>query len=952
MATPCRYSFPTSDDMAITASSQQLAVANLYTALFNRAPDAAGMTFWTQALSRGVPLGDITQLFLAGPEAKAIFPIESTSEAFVAGFYERVLGHVPDPAGLAFWTSSLNAAGGAGSDAAKALFLSQIVNVISAPLAARPADITDAQYAQTVADRTAFGNKVVMGVYYAIELGGTNVELARQVLAGVTSSSASVDAARLIASGTSPAPALPAAPAVVALTLAAKAGTDTLIGMSGNDRFTATHLTLSALDSIDGGAGIDTLDYVNASTSFVPVPNAQVQNVEIINIRNVNTADFGYESFLVRMLAALRPGQTLSVAGLTLTGAAEYAMQEEVSSAFLTGTTVGNALMSGVLDAGYRVSVSESSIIFTATTPGNKPDLVVEGSAAMTTDSYVTQGTQGATLTVPTNMFVGATNFNADRSTVSLSLAGLTAGQAVGVIGDNTVAGGSIQAIYQAGVTSATLNLLGGVRGKVVEITDSGSNTLTSVTITSTGSVNSIAGVQSLGPVTSLVLDATTDLSIDLLVFSSLRQVSVRGTATIVKLIAAGRDVTTFDASGLTMGGVSLYISGSVRFTGGAGNDTVSLGANGVFAGTADAGGGSGDVLVLYTGSSLTAATGPRFTNFEILRLSSTNSADPHTFDVSLLSGIRSYQITTETSSALTLDQLPDSAAIAFLGSHGSATLNLANATGTTDSLDITLGNAVASNGALTEGVLVTLTAPGVETVKLHSVGMAGGTGFNTLVNDAAANTTLSTLVIDGAQSLRLNVQPIAHALTIDASAMTGTLDVQGATATQVLNVTGGTASDTILGGQAGGRIVGGGGGDLVTLYLGSGADTVAYLAAADSKQDFVNTAGTAASTQDAIGNFATGIDKIDLKALALDAAVRSFVTKTYASTAALLADEALADLYLDGGAARGAVAAKVGADTYLVVDANGDHLFNATTDLVVKLNGVSTLVQGDIVYA
>jgi len=937
--------------MAITASSQQLAVANLYTALFNRAPDAAGMTFWTQALSRGVPLGDITQLFLAGPEAKAIFPIESTAEAFVAGFYERVLGHVPDPVGLAFWTASLNAAGGAGSDAAKASFLSQIVNVISAPLAAKPADITDAQYAQTVADRTAFGNKVVMGVYYAIELGGTNVELARQVLAGVNSSSASVDAARSIAKGTASAPAAPAAPAVLPLNLAATTDIDTLVGTSGNDRFTATHLTLSALDSIDGGAGIDTLDYVNASTTFVPVPNAQVQNVEIINIRNVNTADFGYESFLVRMLAALRPGQTLSVAGLTLTGAAEYAMQEEVSSAFLTGTTVGNALMSGVLDAGYRVSVSESSIIFTATTPGNKPDLVVEGSAAMTTDSYVTQGTQGATLTVPTNMFVGATNFNADRATVSLSLAGLTAGQAVGVIGDNTVAGGSIQAIYQAGVTSATLNLLGGVRGKVVEITDSGSNTLTSVTITSTGSANSIAGVQSLGPVTSLLLDATTDLSIDLLVFLSLRQVSVRGTATIVKLIAAGPDVTTFDASGLTMGGVSIYLSGSVRFTGGAGNDTVSLGANGVFAGTADAGGGSGDVLVLYTGSSLTAATGPRFTNFDILRLASNYAGDAQTFDTSLLSGIQSYQIAAAAvpgTSSVTLDQLADGAAIAFLGNHGNVTLNLVNATSASDVLNVTLGNDVTSNGALTNGVQVTLIAPGVETINLHSVGTVGGTGVNTLVNDVGTNTTLSKMVIDGTQPLSLQLQALAQALTVDASALAGTLDVQGTAATQFLNVTGGTASDTIVGGRAGGLIVGGAGGESTTLYSGGGVDTLAYLSAADSRQDFVNASGTAASTQDAISNFATGVDKIDLKALALDAAVRSFVTKTYASTAALLADEALADFYLDGGA----VAAKVGADTYLVVDANGDHLFNATTDLVVKLNGVSTLAQGDIVYA
>ncbi|QEI08655.1 hypothetical protein FXN63_24520 [Pigmentiphaga aceris] len=444
------------------------------------------------------------------------------------------------------------------------------------------------------------------------------------------------------------------------------------------------------------------------------------------------------------MNSMLIPGRTLSIAGLTVTGGADFASAEDIASAFQTGTTVGNAVVSGVLDAGYQVSASDFSIFFTAVTPGNKPDLVVEGSGATSAYTSLTQGTQGA--------------------------------------------------------------------------------------------------------------------------------------------------------------------------------------------------------------------TGPRFTNFDILRLASNNAGDAQTFDTSLLSGIQSYQIAAAAAvpgtSSVTLDQLADGASIAFLGNHGNATLNLANTAGTSDSLNVTLGNAVASNGALTDGVQVTLIAPGVETINLHSVGTAGGTGVNTFVDDAGTNTTLSTLVIDGTQALSLQLQAVAQALTVDASALAASLDVQGAAATQVLDVTGGAASDTILGGQAGGRIIGGAGGDLITLYQGGGADTVAYQRAADSRQDFVNAAGTAASTQDAISNFAVGVDKIDLKALALDAALQSFVIKSYVTPELLLADEALADFYLDNGVARGAVVARVLGDTYLVVDANGDGVFNATTDLVVKLNGVNALVAGDVVYA
>jgi len=935
--------------MATTPTTQQLAIANLYTALFNRAPDAAGMAFWAQAHGNGVSLATITQSFLGSSEARAIYPAAQTSEQFVASFYQSVFGRVPDAAGLAFWTVALNANGGAGSDAAKALLVSQIIGVASTPLPGKPADIADAQYAQTVADRALFGNKIIVGVYYAVELGGTNLDVARQALAVVGSTAGSVDAGRLIASGASPS----APVVVVAPSLVATMGIDTLVGTAGSDTFTATQLTLSARDSIDGAAGIDTLNYLDASTAVFAMPAALVQNVEVINVQNVNTV--GLTAEVANMTArTISAGLTLTIAGLTITANGSTATAANVATALRTGVTAGNAVVSGTLTAGYTTSGVNNQVIFTGASLGNTPDLVVTGTTNSRPILNITQGINGAPDSVNAANFLGATNFNSDRSTVAVSFAGLTAAQAIGVIGDNAVVNGNLTGTYAAGVTSATLNISGGTKGGIVTLNALSGNALASLTITSTGLANAVGGLVLASSVTALVINASTALQIGGITTTGLQSVTVSGSATKVSLDRIGSALTSFDASGLTAGSLSLILGGSpsANVVGSAGNDLIQIDAGTVVTGSVNGGAGAADVLAMYTGLSLTAATGARFSNFEILRLASTNSSEGQTFDTSFLSGIQTYQIAGGNGRFLTLNKLAGGASVVFVGSPTEASLNLNNSSGNADSLNVTLGNAVVNTDALTDGVVVTLKSAGVETINLHSVGITGGTGFNTLINDAGTNSTLSKMVIDGSQSIRLQSLTAVLPLSVDASALTGVLDVQGSGTTQVLNITGGTASDTIASGRAGGLIIGGKGGDAIALYVGGGVDTVAFLTAGDSKQDFVNAAGAAVGTQDAISGFATGTDKIDVKALALDVAIQSFVTKTYATTALLLADEALAGFYVDGGATRGAVAAKIGSDTYLVVDANGDHLFSAATDLVVKLTGVTALAQGDVVYA
>jgi len=252
-------------------TAQQTAVANLYIALFNRAPDAAGLDFWATALSNGAPLAAISQSFLASSEARVIYPGAQTSEQFVSAFYQTVFGRTVDAGGLAFWSGVLNAAGGPGSDAARALFVSNIIDVASTPVGTKPVGLTDAQYAQTVLDRDTFAKKIVIAIDFA-----------------VTQKSNDVAAAKLaFAVPSTPAPSAPDVPAGTVIRLTT--GADTKVGGAGNDTFDGSLnggvATLSTADNLDGGAGIDTL---NASLISSSASLPTLRNIEIVNLSTQN----------------------------------------------------------------------------------------------------------------------------------------------------------------------------------------------------------------------------------------------------------------------------------------------------------------------------------------------------------------------------------------------------------------------------------------------------------------------------------------------------------------------------------------------------------------------------------------------------------------------------------------------------------------------------------------
>ena len=238
---------------------QNIAVAKLYVALFNRAPDASGFAFWVQAVNNGASLTSLAQTVLGSQEALAIYPASQTDAQFVTAFYATVFGRAPDAEGLAFWSAALAAQGGAGSMSARAALVVQITDIVSTPLTTKPAGLSDAAYAQAVADRARFANKLEFSVSFAEDLKINDLALAKSSLALITADPASVLAATKLALGmVDPAP--PEPPVVLPLALSAADTAPSiatkLAGYAGTSATVdATGMVVSQLQEVAAGIG-------------------------------------------------------------------------------------------------------------------------------------------------------------------------------------------------------------------------------------------------------------------------------------------------------------------------------------------------------------------------------------------------------------------------------------------------------------------------------------------------------------------------------------------------------------------------------------------------------------------------------------------------------------------------------------------------------------------------
>jgi len=587
-------------------------------------------------------------------------------------------------------------------------------------------------------------------------------------------------------------------------------GVDAVPGTANNDTIVATNATLNAGDAINGGAGTDTLLYIDSSAAgAAPAAGATYSSVENINVRNVAGSTTPAVAEVTQIIfGAMAAGDEFQVAG-TMIEALNTATAAEVFQAFVSGQDSANVRIMGHAVAGQTMSLGPvaNSVVLTATNAGDQQNIVafnLKGNGAATL--VVTEGANAVAnspdLNVNAATFTGATSFGSDASIGAVTFEGLAAGQSLAKLGGAAALTGN----YGAAVTSGTLNISGGSTDGAVTIGGAG---LTTLNVTSTGAANTVGGIAAAAA-TTVNINATTNLTTGL-VNTAKSTINVSGTAETVTLGVLDTDVATVNASGLTAGGVTLSLSAvTQKVTGGAGKDVITVGTQVLTTGSVDGGAGA-DTVIFSAGAALTKDTGARISNVETMQV----GGNAQTYDFSLISGLSDLRVGEGTD--IVVNKLGATTPVTVIGNQtNNLALNLANATGAADAMTVTLQN---QNAAMT---VAKLSVAGVETLNLVS-SATKGTEANT-VSKLEGNADLARVAISGSQALSLTTGNLVQSLTIDGSSATGALTIVAGIG-GIATITTGSGKDAVTGSAQADAINTGEGADTITLT--AGADVV-----------------------------------------------------------------------------------------------------------------------------
>lgn len=254
------------------------AIQKLYVAFFNRPADYYGLEYWDGVVTRANgSTAAVAAEFAKSKEYTDTFAGMDTRNV-INTVYKNLFGRSADEAGLNYWYGEVQAG------------RVTIANAVTS-IAAGAQNADKVAYASKVTAATAFTNALDTTDERLGYAGEKANAVAKQFIAGVT------DAATL---ATAIAPANLDATVNTSIGAGATAttyqltkGLDNIPGTNGNDVIVgsidtsaagAELNTLSSIDLINGGAGIDTLKIAHASSTGGVIAVGSLTNVEVIEV--------------------------------------------------------------------------------------------------------------------------------------------------------------------------------------------------------------------------------------------------------------------------------------------------------------------------------------------------------------------------------------------------------------------------------------------------------------------------------------------------------------------------------------------------------------------------------------------------------------------------------------------------------------------------------------------
>jgi len=900
-------------------------VQQLYVSYFGRPADYYGLQNFSAALDKmGAPkdfaavqaavqadkagtteLSKLVNSFNASPESVALYGNDNSQIGigkFVNAIYQNVLGRDADKSGFDFWVNAITTGELTKANAAAAITQAALTNTTDQG----KIDALTVQNKLSVA--TSFTTALDTPAEITSFAGDAAAAAARSLLAGVNSGT------NLTAYQANINQTIDNLGAVVnGQTFSVTAGVDTLVGTSGNDVFNALSVkadgspssTLGSFDSIDGGAGKDTLNIYTAAgiNDLASVSNLSIKNVETINVFNTGAG-----------VAALADASNYT--GVT-------ALWQIGAAAGVTNLQSGTA-------AGFR-------------------SLAAAG-------TYSVQAVDAATsATIALDKVAEGSTFNVMSKTTDGKLAAVTvSGNLVDTDGNGKIADTNVNVAVGKDVQSVSLNT---VFATVLTVTDNNKVVNTIDASASTGKITFVGDTDVTNISTGSAGDVVTLAST---LTSSVKAASVStgaGNDTIT-VTATGADVTVNTLAvdgGAGNDKITVTLNNNIKYnvTGGAGDDTIQLNGT-VKTGDIIDGGDGTDTIGLAGKAGYVADDYLVYTkvlkNFEAIEFTGATAATG--FDASQVAGFKTFTFDAGGSitkvaadqSVTTKGDLTIQAAGYSTGASASAT------TYSTDTLTGALKVAATADATITaKAASIALTATGAS-------GTADGAVDVTLTGDVkSANVTLTngansddsaavaTLHVTTATTTTSNAYDSLGALSSLTVSGNGAADVINAAGTKLVTVdASGLASVDGAGHAAAGLTYTSANASAETIKLGAGIDTITLSATAyggvGSAHSFDTVTGLNLVLNDAKTALAAGSDVLTIGAGGLTAA--KFTTTETDLDLALKA--AAAANNADG--AHNTLVFAFGGDTYVMMDNGSSAGLIDATDTVVKLTGTVNL--------
>ena len=705
--------------MAATTASK---ISQLYVSLFGRAPDSAGLAFWSEALDSGAwTLSSIAKSMFDTTPARAYYPTNATADAVVTTFYTNVLGRAPDAEGLAFWVKEYNAAVTAKD--VGGFFAKLITNVVEYKG-------TDAAGLKS---QSLFANKVTVAEFYGTN-GGT-IAGATAALTGVTEVASTVDTAKTAI--------LNPVVAGQTFTLTTSATADTFIGTSGkNDVITGTSASLNSDTIVDGSTADKDILTLNG-VAFATAINSTGSTITGIENVNVNFDALTAATF---DMAGVADAPAVAVSNIRA-GATSLVTVQNVKSG--TVITAGSGLAGGltVTMAAANQSVTTNSAGVTGTTT-----VTTTGTGTITANS----GTDALTLS-SANGAITVNAAGAATGTLSAIASGsgavnVTANAATGAVtgqsatGNVTIAAnaatGTVTATATAGTAVVNANATAAITatGSSINITSANAGVAATPTVIT---VNGTAGAADAATVTANGIVTLTNNA-------NLESLSLSGnTAAATYTIAASETIAVTGTQNVTIAGTAAVIAASTVTDNSTATTTASV---------TDVG-GAGDYSLVKTDviSHVAASTAGTYTYANNARVTlAGNPAAGITLDIdddavgTTTVGTLNVTLGADTTAVLTVDNTADdidTLNVTVSAAQTALDIRADNTATTGDTINLLGSRAVvvaatatglALNGSAATGAITATAAANILTV-------SGGSAADTLTLTAGvANTSVS----------------------------------------------------------------------------------------------------------------------------------------------------------------------------------------------------------------